>query len=73
MTTDTTAYSPRYRRAVGHLVEVGTVLAERDEHIYEAHRAGVPKAEIARITGLSWATVDRAVRDMQAKNSTEEG
>ena len=67
MTTD----GARYRRAVASLIEYARVAAERDTRIYEAHQAGVPKAEIARLIDTSWATVDRAVRDMEAKNASE--
>ena len=66
-----------YSAAVSRLVEFGQAAAElqkvsgdRDERIYEAHQAGVSKAEIARLTGLSWATVDRTVRDMEAREAS---
>ena len=59
----------KYNRAIQRLAEYGEavarlakVSADRDERITEAHREGVSKAEIARITGLSWATVDRVMR-----------
>ena len=58
-----------YSDAVRRLAEFATVTNERDERIWEAHQAHVSKAEIARITGLSWATVDRTVRDMEAKEA----
>ena len=48
-----------YGRAVATMAEVE---ARRDEWIWDAHLAGVSKAEIARMTGLSYATVDRSVR-----------
>ena len=58
-----------YGQAVSRLVEYGEAAAglakvaeDRDERIRDAHRAGVSKAEIARLTGLSWQTVDRVVR-----------
>jgi len=58
---------PSYSRAVIRLAEFEIVTTERDQRIWEAHQAGVTKAEIARLTGLSWATVDRTVREMEAK------
>ena len=61
----------RYSRAVIALGELAIALDERSQRIYEAHQAGVPKAEIARITGLSWQTIDRTIRDMAARNGRE--
>ena len=62
----------RYRDVAGRLIEWGRKRAEvesvdRDALIWEAHQGGMAKAEIARLTGLHWATVDRAVRDREAK------
>lgn len=63
-----------YNEAVRRLIEYGEAASElakvgsdRDQRIWEAHQAGVSKAEIARLTGLSWATIDRTVRDMEAQ------
>lgn len=63
-----------YGEAVRRLVEYGEaaatladVAADRDQRIWDAWQANVSKAEIARLTGLSWATVDRTVREMQAQ------
>ena len=58
-----------YGEAASALAEVG---ADRDERIREAHQAGVSKAEIARLTGLSWATVDRVVRDRETDDLDKE-
>lgn len=62
----------KYRDAAWRLVEWGRKRAEveatdRDQMIWDAHKAGMAKAEIARLTGLHWATVDRAIREMEAK------
>jgi hypothetical protein len=62
-----------YREAIARLTELADVTADRDQRVYEAWLAHVSKAEIARITGLSWATVDRIVRDMQAQRGPEAG
>jgi hypothetical protein len=67
-----------YRDVAWRLIEWGRKRAEveatdRDALIYEAHRVGMAKAEIARLTGVHWATVDRAVRDMEAKAAAEAG
>lgn len=60
--------------AIAWLIEYGKAassLAEYDSHrpegIWRAYKADVSKAEISRLTTLSWATIDRTVRDMQAK------
>lgn len=65
-----------YSEAIRRLAELGQakaayekVSADRDERIWGAHKVGVSKAEIGRITGYSWATIDRAVRDMEAKEA----
>ena len=68
--------SEGYRSAASRLVEWGRKRAEvesadRDQMIWDAFREGMPKAEIARLTGLHWATVDRTVRDMKAKHGDE--
>lgn len=67
-----------YNTAMRRLIEFGTAAAalaevstDRDERIWEAHQAGISKAEIHRVTGLSWATVDRTVREMAEKHSEE--
>jgi len=62
-----------YREIAALLIDYGRKRAEveavdRDQLIWTAHNAGMPKAEIAKFTGLSWATVDRTVRDMAEKN-----
>jgi hypothetical protein len=54
-----------YGKAAAALADVAT---DRDERIWDAHQAQVSKAEIQRLTGLSWATVDRVVRDMAEKH-----
>lgn len=76
MSTDDT----RYREVAWQLIEWGRKRAEveavdRDQMIWDAHQAGMAKAEIARLTGLHWATVDRAVREMesQSPNGSSEG
>jgi len=61
-----------YREIAARLIEYGRKRAEieavdRDQLIWAAHRAGMPRTEIARFTGLSWATVDRTVRAMELK------
>jgi len=66
-----------YREIAARLIEYGRKRAEveavdRDQLVWIAHRAGMPKTEIARLTGLSWATVDRTVRDVEAKNGRAE-
>jgi hypothetical protein len=61
-----------YSQAVTRLIEFRTVTSERDQRIWDAHVAHVSKAEAARLTGLSWQTIDRVVRDMEAKTSSEE-
>ncbi len=66
-----------YRDVAWRLIEWGRKRAEveavdRDQMIWDAHRAGMAKAEIARLTGLHWATVDRTVRDMAEKHCTDD-
>ena len=65
-----------YREIAAELIDYGRKRAAveavaRGDLVWRAHQAGFEKKEIAKLTGLSWATVDRAVRDMQAKNSEE--
>jgi hypothetical protein len=61
-----------YREIAARLIEYGRKRAEveavdRDQLVWAAHKAEMPKREIAKLTGLSWATVDRTVREMEAK------
>jgi IS30 family transposase len=65
-----------YRDVAWRLIEWGRKRAEveavdRDALIREAHQKGMAKAEIARLTGVHWATVDRAVRGA-AQTSTDD-
>lgn len=61
-----------YTQAMDRLREWKAVTDERDQRIWDAHQSRVSKADIARATGLSWQTVDRAVREMAAKQGGEE-
>lgn len=56
-----------YGQAVDQLREWATIMPSRDDRIVNAYRAHVSKAEIARLTGLSWQTVDRIVRQAGAQ------
>jgi len=56
-----------YGQAVDQLREWATIMPSRDDRIVGAYRAHVSKAEIARLTGLSWQTVDRIVRQAGAQ------
>lgn len=56
-----------YGQAVDQLREWAAMEPQRDDRIVKAYRAHVSKAEIARLTGLSWQTVDRIVRDAGAQ------
>jgi len=65
-----------YRDVAWRLIEWGRKRAEveavdRDALIREAHQKGMAKAEIARLTGVHWATVDRAVRAAHEEAVTE--
>jgi hypothetical protein len=56
-----------YREIAARLIEYGRKRAEieavdRDQLIWAAHEQDMPKAEISKLTGLSWATIDRAIR-----------
>jgi hypothetical protein len=62
-----------YSRAVIQLCEFAIATEERNPRIWTAHQVGVPKAEIARLTGLSWATVDRVVREMAGPGGESAG
>jgi hypothetical protein len=69
MTGSVLQMSTNRNQAIARLLEYGravatmtAVEAHRDEWVWDAHLAGVSKAEISRMTGLSYATVDRSVR-----------
>jgi Homeodomain-like domain len=49
------------RQAEAQLIEMGKWLAERDRVLRDAVESGVPKARIARLSGVSPRTVHRVI------------
>ena len=60
-------------KAIERLREWRKINDERDQRIRDAHDSRVSKVEIAKETGLSWQTIDRAVRDMAGTHNNEGG
>lgn len=52
----------KYSQAIQQLINWGAVGPRRDEFILDAYDSDVPKSEIAKLTGVSWQTVDRVIR-----------
>lgn len=68
----------QYRATAARMIEWGRKRAEvesadRDQMVWDSHRAGHDKTAISRFTGLHWATVDRIVRKMAEEHGEEAG